>query len=62
VLRDDANWQRFMGVQEAIDDTTKELKTASPSLYNRTRANFLGDDPRKISAAIGLIARGDSHE
>jgi len=40
VLRDDALWRRFLGVQEAVDDTLEELKTASPSLYNRTRANF----------------------
>ena len=40
VLGDDALWRRFISIPETIDKTPVELKAASPSVYNQTRANF----------------------
>ena len=40
VLGDDALWRKVMAVSDALDKTPDELKAASLSIYNQTRANF----------------------
>ena len=52
VLGDDALWRRFISNNEAIDKTPDELKSASLSIYNQTRANFWAMVREKIQQQL----------